>query len=406
MSNTFQPKMRGHMPQKRFADQAKAAKAASTRSNFKRPDGMFDRLVLGEKPIWVRFAPEQSYHQEVYDRESKSVIEVDRPWFEHGTHFVPSRKRSMICSSGPRRDQPCRGCAIRAQFYDVLREQEKSTQVRNEEKRKSPPVQAAVRYGMAATCLEKIFHLAATDAKGKVKTNKQGQPIMNYIPAPLSGLPLLQQKSTDGTIGHNFHWSFGSFHLAQLADIDQTLWNHCANCANDLMATQFTCTECNAVVYGDTNGVVGSDLRSVRETNMKCPVCQHEGPTSPILSCTGCETPAEGNLLAFDLQLRVVPIDDKKSDVKMEKFRLPDYVSLFSSADAERITELVYSPLDIPGIFAPESVDVQAWALSEELKGVGIDYHLKAKNSKPYGTEDVPADDGDPDQMHFDNSAS
>lgn len=403
MSNTFQPKMRGHIPQKRFSDQAKAAKAASQRSNFKQTPGKFDRLVLGEKPIWVRLAPEQMYHQEIYDRESKSVIEVDRPWFEHNTHFVPSRKRSMICSSGAHRDQPCRGCAIRSIFFDNLKEQEAATQVRNEEKRKSPPVQTSTRYGMAVTCLEKIFHLAATDNKGKTKTNRQGQPIMNYIPAPLSGLPLLKQKEMPGEIGHNFHWSFGSFALAQLGDIDATLMNHCANCASDLMATQFTCPECSHVVYEDGAGVVGSDLRSVRETDMKCPNCQYEGPLSPILSCTGCENPAEGNILSFDLQLRLIPVDDKKSDVKMEKFRLPDYVSLFPQ-DAERITELVYNPLDIPAIFGPESVDTQKFSLPEDLQQMGVDAHLKEKGSRAYGQEDEG--EGDPDQMQFDNSGS
>lgn len=403
MSNTpFKPTMRGHQPQKRFADQAKAAKAATARASYaKRPDGVFDRLVLGEKPIWLRLSPEQLYRQEVYNREAKEVVEVERPWFEFGTHFVPSRKRSMTCSSGPRRDGHCRGCAIRAQFYDILREQEKSTQVRNEEKRKHPPVQAATRYGMAATVLEKVLHLPALDNNGKPKKSRNGDPIMNFISAPLSGLDYLQQKKAEGTMGHNFHWSFGSFHLAQLADIDQSLWNHCASCASDLMASQFTCTECSHVVYEDTNGIVGSDLRAVRETEMKCPNCQHEGLTVPTLSCMGCDTPEEGNLLAFDLQLRLVPVDDKKTDIKMEKFRLPDYITLFP-ADAERVTELVYNPLDIPAIFGPESVDMQAYSLPDDLKAIGTDYHLKEKGSKAYGT-DEPETDGDPDQMTFES---
>lgn len=402
MSNTFQPRMRGHQPQKRFADQAKAAKAASTRQNYKQPDGLYDRLTLGEKPIWLRISPEQLYTQEIYDREKKEVVEVTRTWMEFITHFVPSVKRSMNCSAGPHKDQPCRGCSIRADFYNRLRAQEKSTEIRDEERRKSPPVQAATRYGMAVTVIEKILHLPQMRGD-KVRKNRQGNTIMNYVPAPLSGLPLLKQKEAQGEFGHNYHWSFGTFHLAQLADIDQSLWNYCANCASELMATEFHCTECNAVVYADEQGITGSDLRAIRETAMKCGACGNEGYATPVVSCTGCENAAEGNLLVFDLQLRVVPVDDKKTDIKMEKFRVPDYVSMFDAHSAERITELVYNPLDIPAIFAPDSVDRQAFSLPDELKTVNPSLHLKEKTSQPYGTEEGGGD-GDPDQMSFDNS--
>ncbi len=400
--STFQPRMRGHVPQKRFADQAKAAKAASQRSNFKRPDGLFDRLQLGEKPIWMRLSPEQLYTQEVYDRELKEVVEVTRPWFESTSHFVPSRKRSFNCSTGPRRESPCRGCGIRADFYDRVRETEQSTQVRDQEKRKNPPVQASTRFAMAATVIEKIFHLPLTDKNGKPRKTRQGQDIMNYVPAPLSGLPLLKQKAMEGEFGHNYHWGFGTHHLAQLGDIDASLWNFCANCASELMAVAFNCVECNNIVYADENGVVGSDLRSVRETTMKCPHCNHEDFAAPVLSCTGCTDAAEGSILVFDLQLRAVPIDNKKSDIKMEKFRLPDYISLFDPAEAERITELVYNPLDIPAIYAPDSIDQQAFCLPDELKSVSPSYHLKEKTSQPYGSDSN--DDGDADQVNFDES--
>jgi hypothetical protein len=87
----------------------------------------------------------------------------------------------------------------------------------------------------------------------------------------------------------------------------------------------------------------------------------------------------------------------------MEKFRIPDYVGMFDAHDAERITELVYNPLDIPGIFAPDSIDQQAYALPEELKAISPSLHLKEKTSQPYGTEtDGEGEgEGDPDQMSF-----
>lgn len=404
-TSAFKPRMRGHMPQKRFSDQAKAAKAAASRGNYKQPDGLFDRLQLGDKPIWLRIAPEQLYQQEIYDRDQKAVVEVVRPWFESTSHFVPSRKRSFNCSTGAHRNQPCRGCAIRADFYDRLREQEKATEVRDQEKRKNPPIQASTRYAMGVTVLEKIFHLAVTDKNGKVRKNKNGQDIMNWVPAPLSGLPLIKQKGMDGQFAHNFHWGFGTHHLAQLGDMDATLWNYCANCASELMAVGFYCTECEALVYSDENGVTEADLRSVRETEMKCPNCAHEGFTVPELTCTGCDTPEEGSILVFDLQIRAVPIDDKKTNLSMEKFRMPDYIGLFDADTAERVTELVYNPLDIAAIYAPDSVDRQAFSLPDELKAISPSYHLEEKTSQPYGEGDGTADDGDADQVNFDNES-
>ena len=406
-TNSFKPRMRGHAAQSKFSDAAKAAKAASTRTNFKRPEGAFDRLVLGDKPIWLRLHPDQLYAQMLYDRALKQLIETGtedypaRPWFESASHFVVARKRSFQCSAGAARDQACRGCSIRAMFYDKLREQEKATSVKDEEKRKHPPIQASTRYAMSATVLEKIFELPLMK-DGKVRKSRQGQDLTHFVPAPLSGVPLLKQKDMGGTFGHNFHWGFGAVHLAQLAEIDQDLWNVCANCANELMTTEVHCTECDAVIFQDANGVTGIDLRNLREQPIRCESCGHEGPGAPVLTCTGCEKPAEGSIMAFDLRLRSVKIEDKKYDLKLEDYRLPDYASLFDAPTAERIYELIMSPLDIPAIYAPDSIDSQAWSLPDDLKAIDPHYHLKKKESQPYGQED----EGDADQMSFDEGGA
>jgi len=414
-TNSFQPRMRGHQPQSRFANSAKAAKAASARTQFKRPDGAFDRLVLGSTPIWVRLNPDQLYEQLLYSREEKKLIETKiptkenptpeytaRPWYEYTGHYVVARKRPFICSSGPGRDQPCRGCAIRAKFYDILRDQEKATSVKDEEKRKHPPIQASTRYGMACTCVEKIFEMPVMK-DGKPRKGKNGQDITSFMPAPLSGVPITKQGSMPFEFGRNFHWSFGPVHLAQLAEMDMDLWNSCANCKSDLMTTEMHCAECNAVTFEIPEGVTGSDLRALREQPIKCNACGTEGNCLPVILCTGCDTPEEGSILKFDLRLKTVPIDDKKSDLKLEDFRVPNYVTIFKQNPtwAERISELVMSPLDIVTILAPDSIDQQAWTLPDDLKAVDAGYHLKEKASQPYGS-----DEGDADQMSFSDDTS
>ncbi len=421
--STFQTKIRGHQPPKKFADSAKAARAANTRSGGGGPvEGKYERLILTEKPIWLRLSPEQSYAQQLYDKNLKKVIETGladaegnvewpaRPWFEYKSHFVVVTERPHTCSSGPFRDAACRGCANRSYFYDMQRSQEKKTQVRDEKARKHPPVQESVRYAMGVTCLEKIFEMDVLDKKGKPRTNKAGEPITNFVPAPNTGWNPQKIRETDGVFGHNFHWPFGPVHLGNLSSIDTTLWNSCASCANALMATQFGCPNCEGIMYEDETGITGTDLRTMRETVLKCPHCAFEGCGQPVLLCTGCDNAVEGSILAFDLRLRLDypdPTDDKKSTVVLEEFRLPDYEKLFPK-DAERIFEMLYSPLDVVKIFAPEDIGSQAYAYPEDLKKIDPSYHVEAskkrKDSAPYGSGDGGEEGGDPDKMSFGNN--
>jgi len=416
----FTPKTRGHVPQRRFADDAKKAKGRSG-GNFKKVEGKFDRLKLGEHPIWVRLSPDQLYTQLVWDGEEKAVVEVTRPWFELVGHFVPSRNRGFNCSSGPHRDQPCRGCAVRGWWFDQQRAKAKqikeSTGIdtrrnRSDEDKKdpskSPPIQASKNFAMGVTVLEKIFEMQTTDKKGKPKTNRDGKPIMMSVPAPLSGLPLMKRRDMPGEFGKNFHWSFGTRALASLADIDQNLWNSCANCASDLVATEFVCASCETVVFDEPSGISGADLRDMRSQEMKCSACGHEGALLPMLSCTGCENAAEGSILAFDLRLKVVKVDENSNQLTLDEFRLPDYASLFPE-EADRVAELVMTPLDIPSIFAPDSIDAQAWCLPEDLKAIDPLYHVKnKKTSAAYGSGDEGAEGagGDPNQMSFDDDTT
>lgn len=413
--NMFSPRTRGLNSQKKFADSAKAAKAAQARGNFGGiVKGKFDRLILGEKSIWLRIAPEQSFCQKLYDKHLKKVIETGteehpaRPWFEFKTHYVVSTKRPHNCSSGPERDSACRGCANRAMFFDnqrAKREKIKESTGMDVKEKADPPVQESTRYAMPVTVLEKIFEMEVLDNKGKARTNKEGKPITNSVPAPLSGLNPQKQKEKGGEFGHNYHWAFGPVHLGHLSTIDTMLWNSCASCASALMAVEFSCPECEQVMYQDDNGVTGTELKELRETVLKCPHCGCEKEGIPNLICTGCDNPVEGSILAFDLRLHLEydEEDDKKSTIILDEFRLPNYEKYYDAKTAERVYELLYSPLDIVLIFAPEDVSSQAFAYPEDLKKTNPTYHIdakkKRKDAEPYGAE--TEGEGDPDQMPF-----
>lgn len=420
-------RLRGHVPQARFAAAAKQARS-NHGGGYKRPEGLYDRLKLGVKPIWLRISPDQIYSQRLYDKSLKAVIETGhanedgiveypaRPWLEIVQHFVPSRKRGFTCSSGAARDQPCRGCANREHYYDHVREREKALGgMRDDAARKAAPIQASTRYAMGVTVLEKILEMPLTDNKGKPRKNKEGKDLMTKTPAPLSGYSPQQQDRMPGEFGMNYHFGFGPVHLSHLSNLDTDLYNYCANCAQELVAQDFHCASCEAVVYSAKTALSRSDLRGMRETVMQCSHCRHEGLTIPAIACSGCESPEEGSVLAFDLRLRIEPdpADDKKSTLICEGHRVPDYATLFADNPevVNRIYELVYHPLDVAAIFAPDSLDAQAWALPEDLKGIDPSYHIKKKKlAVSYSSgaadeehADAPIDDdSDPDQMTFD----
>ena len=409
------PKMRGHTPQSRFATAAKQARAGfgGTNNNFKRPSGLFDRLTLGDKPLWIRLSPDQLYSQLLYNRELKSLIETGkadangeveypaRPWFEYTTHFVPATKSSFTCSAGADRSHPCLGCAVRAADYDRIKAREDATGMKDAQAREKISVQSSTRYGMAVTVLETIFELPLMDKNNKPRKSKDGRDLMRSVPAPLSGYSPVQIQKMQGAFGKNYHWNFGPMHLSQLGSIDMDLWNYCATCAEPLSAQLFSCGNCNNVVYDAGAPLQEADLRAMREQAMRCPHCRHEGLVQPVISCS-CGEPVEGNLLAFDLRIRLEKdaTDDKKSVLHLVDHRVPDYAKLYSPDVANAVYELVYAPLDIAEIYAPENLDNQARRLTDDMRAVPPDYHLKKKIAKPYGATDAE-DDEDPDQMSF-----
>lgn len=417
--------LRGHTPKQSFSDSARAARAGAGSGGYKQVNGKYDRLKLGDNPIWIRFSPDQLYAQVLWNRELKALITTGTPehparqWYETVSHFNKASNRPFNCSSGPARDKPCRGCAVRQSFYDLQdakREADKAAGIEEPEsttgekrKRPEPPVQVSSKYVMSATVLEKILELPKMKG-GQPQTIKGSDKVVTeFIPGPLSGLNPVKLQGTSGEIGRNYHFGVGPQHLSQLASIDETLWNYCASCANALQAEVFSCVECGAEVFTSDSPLQGEDLGSLRREVFRCGHCQHEGRAVPLVSCTHCDNPIEGDNFAFDLRLKSVKDleDDKKSTITLVGFRVPDYEKVHGPEVGARLWELVMSPLDIPAIYAPDSVDSQKWALPPALQAVDPSYHLKKKEAVAYGSSAAEGKESagiDPDQMHFDDN--
>jgi hypothetical protein len=317
---------------------------------------MFERWYPREIAMWIRAIP-QAYTYEAFDHEEWAVLEMTTTWLEYVSHYVASINRSFICSSGPHRDQPCYGDAIRKKHFEWVEQVEEETGVKPN---KWPPIGARRMHALAITLLEDIYSVPATDDKKRVKKTRDGNIIYNHIPAPIIEIP--DGVSYPQTFGHNAHWSMGTEHLQQLADLDAALQNKDAITGKDLYAWGVACAECEEQLHEFESPMEGEDLIELRGKEFGCSACGSKGLGVPLLACPDEQEFRQGGITSFDLRIKSVPIGDKKSIIKIVDARVPDY--------DEHTTNLINNPLDLESIFAPSDIDYQRRTLGKMAKDV------------------------------------
>lgn len=332
--------------------QQQAKAAATNKGGTSFVEGFFDRLVLDSNPLWVRIHPQQ-YTYNVYNKESKQIEQTTTLFYEFIQHYMAANRRMWVCSSGPGRDLPCYGCAIRNKFYDTQRATEESTGVK--ERGVFPPVSSSSRFSLSLTVLEDFFALPLLNDDGTVRKTKKGDPIINWTPGPQLDLKtrkaVAANKEIQKSLGRNLHWSIGPEHLSVLADIEEELRCMDVRTGTPLVLTRATCAACGGEPFDGYYGVTGADLAVARQEFPVCPACGEEGTIVPEYENDG----VEGSLLTFDLQLKVIKPSDTSSVLQLSGFRCQKDFS-----GNEALMALLAKPLDIMKIQAPTSVDSQA----------------------------------------------
>lgn len=336
--------------------------------------GMYDRFHPNEIPTWIQISPYSEYHQEVYDRDERAVVAKVTTWYEYNNHYLARNKNKtdrqgrrletdMICSTGPHRSLPCYPCSERIRLFKELDAIEEKKGVRPDKK---PVVSRSSRFGLAVTIKEWIYAIPLRDKKtGLVRKSKAtGEIIYRYEPGPRA-----EANSADDDLheysrafGHNAHWSMGTEDLDSLLSFDEKLKNRCGNCTSDLFATRTICPGCEIPIEIGKE-VHGIDLELERKKARSCRHCGEKGPFVPELQCAECGDAAEGSLLAFDLRITRVKINDTTYKTDIVEIRLPG--AGLAEEDNARAIELVQNPLDLSGIYAPTSLDQQKYIMGE-----------------------------------------
>lgn len=353
-------------------------------------EGMYDRLVLGEKSIWLRVHPGQEYVQTLYDRDEKAIVETANIWYQTEGHWIASlnygRGGSIACTSGPYKSEPCKGCDIEALYWKwrfAFRDEH------GYEPKQGSPAGRSSRYTTSVVIVEDIYAVPATDRNGMaIKSQKTGRPIFNEVPGPL--VPRADRKSPK-SYGKRAFWDFGYSNRNELYDIHHELQSKCASCASGLLMVSACCEECGHTLLDFTETPIEDwmDMHEVRSENIVCGKCGHEGPPEGAYECSNekCKDPVEGGLLSFEVQIRTRQVDDNRKSVVMTDFRLP-------STD-ERIVELVKKPLDIEAIKAPQPLSDQVKKMLADILERWEEMVGGDGDAEGYGDDESSGDEDD-----------
>jgi len=388
MTDSFM-KLRGNAGSARFGRKTPAGAPADNQNRGKGrnriPDGKFEHWWPGDTAIWLNISPFQIYKQKVYDRDSRSVIEVETTWFEYRNHYIPEKRRSFICSAGVHRTEPCYGCARRQQHWDWLDQKEKETGVRPN---KAPDVSHGTQFGLGITIMETVFAVPKTNPDGSVKKKANGEPIFRYVPEPLH---TDTGAAYPTSFGHRAHWSVGVEQRDQLLEWDTDLRNRCGSCAGHLVVTRRICPGCEAVV-ALPQPASGEDISQLRAKHFKCRDCGYADEWVLGYECPDCGEPREGGLTQFDLRIKRTKIGEKWA-LRLVEIRVP-------SSD-EEVRKLMENPLNLVQIFTPDPLEAQKALLGDKAKGLDKNLGSFAKDYTSGTKSDEGSDESSDESVPY-----
>ncbi len=389
-------KHRSLPPRTSFGDAGRKA-ASANRSERRGPVvGEYDSWwPLLDKALWVALCPTQAWSYDLYNRETGTVDTFENQyWYASVEHRVQMGKGQFAprftCSAGAHKDKPCWGCGVRRVFYERIDQEAERTGVR---RKGESPISAMTQFSMSMVLLEDITKVPVMK-DGKIRTDRGGKPI--YRDVPLATLELKDQKKarSEGNVvfGKSVHWSTGVKGINELLALDEQLGCACANCAEDLTAVNFGCPECGdhvQIAQDPDEPLRGEDLLTAKREDYSCPTCGYTGRFTPLYDCTKCGEPEEGGLVHFGLRLKNVEVGEKQRVLTLAEYRpIGSFVEKHPN-----IEEMLMSPLNIPEIFRPTSIQYQLKLVPERMRGDGVTPDARRKEKPDAKSYDFSGDD-------------
>lgn len=339
------------------------------------PVGKWDYLILTEDPIWVSLCPSQKWKYERYDRDQQQVVEEETEYFYYEEHYVAATRKKFSCSAGAHMDQECFGCSERARFYEARRKIQDETGT-IPEGMKNAPISKLGRFVLSVTVLEELGDFPKKDkTTGLPVKSKRGTAIFTQIPMRFAKRLRPNETPKAKYFGKKYHYTFGPDYLDALAAEHAVLETKCANCTEDLTAIMALCPECGQAHDTEWDVLPAEELIEDKKLERECTHCGHVGTSVYEYHCA-CGSPAEGGLFAFELQISATAEDNRIPKIHRVRAR-QDYSHIQGAED------LIFVPLDLPAIFAPEPLQYQARNLDERRRQQATnDAHIKQRRGE------------------------
>jgi hypothetical protein len=292
----------------------------------------------------IRLIPGQYKLQRAVELEpGKWGLKTDTcEYFEYTEHFDGRTYKSTICSAGAiwfrkQYAQPCIGC--RAYFAAP----------RDSEGRRKGRFSRIERYAFTVLEYGPFCKIEQTDENGLVKVSeKTGKAYTEWrrkaeVP---QGVAILEEKE-----GHIQHWSVGFGHFEVIKGYDALIGKTCASCGTPDSITRraLLCRKCGTdIVDCQNTSVSPQDQETMLQGDVECPHCHHIATPEEFIECSQCAHPARASV--FDV------------DINVQRLDTPGQTQLiFTSWSKPHPIDPSYKarPLDLPSIFAPDSIEVQ-----------------------------------------------
>jgi hypothetical protein len=301
--------------------------------------------------------------------------------------------RTAICSGGPYRKMeshrdladPCHGCTM---YWEERWERRgKGMNEWEDMKMKFRPL-----YAFSVAVLGAVHKIPARYSKagtrpGQVKTDKEGNPVLEWVTCQRQNCEgcRIGAETQDGIL---LPWVMSTTQFQTIQEWDLLIGQDCTCCGavKGLSIEAWVCRQCGDVVIDMARTQLRDEqLRKMVGELHNCSRCNFVGLMKEVLRCTSCQSPARAS------------IGDVSIDIYLQKGDKPNMTILQSSRISPpcdvppQYLPLVLQPLDMPSLFAPDSLETQAsiWGLKDKMANANAD-NAAREYSQNRGSSQLP----------------
>ena len=282
-----------------------------------------------------------------------TIRTIKMPFIQFTKHYDGLLKRGAICSAGPFRDRelrkPCHGCDI---YF--------ATAARNQEGRfESSRMSKQPMYAFSLWDYGVYHNAPQLDSHGAVKMSPQNKPYMQWTKCIVQGCPGCRAGNLETKQGIMRAWTLNSTQYKVLTQTDKQVGASCAAClgVNCIRSVSWITSCCrNVVIDMQTTQLTMEEINKQTTSEHTCQQCRTQGLLIEQYACGYCaqrgQQGVRASLFDVDLQVMAVAGTNNAKILQVTGFGQPNVIP--------EEWKPTLKPLDLPAIYAPDSLDFQA----------------------------------------------